>query len=125
MKAPKTLIKQYVNSYNQFDVDGMIENLHEDIIFENISNGEVSHRTEGREAFQAQAQAALSYFSTRKQTITNWQINGGQVEIEIQYEATLAMDFPNGMKVGDQLNLTGKSTFDLQEGKIVKITDES
>ena len=59
----------YVQAYNQFDISAMVKNLSPKIIFENISNGNVTLRTEGIEAFSQQAQEATSYFQTRQQDI--------------------------------------------------------
>lgn len=92
------IIKNYVNSYNNFDVDGMIEHLSEDIVFENISNGELNLKTIGLDEFRKQAESAKEYFKDRKQTIESWDFNDLTVSINIDYKATLAVDFPNGLK---------------------------
>lgn len=42
-------IKNYVSSYNDFNVEGMMKDLHEGIIFKNISNGEVNLKTNGKQ----------------------------------------------------------------------------
>lgn len=119
------VIEQYVAAYNTFDTEGMGTNLHEDVVFENLTHGKTDLRTEGLTAFLQQAEAAKAYFRQRKQTILNWHFDGSSVSIDIGYEATLDMDLPNGMKSGDVLKLSGKSTFEFRDLKIVKITDES
>jgi hypothetical protein len=121
----KQIVENYVTSYNNFDIDGMIANLDENVIFENISNGKVDLRTEGLDQFKKQAETAKGYFRQRKQTIEDWKFNDSSVSITINYEAILNIDLPNGLKSGDSLNLKGKSVFEFNEGKIVKITDES
>ena len=63
----KSIIENYVNSYNQFDVSGMTNDLSDDVVFENISNGNVDLRTEGLQAFKEQAETAKQYFNQRKQ----------------------------------------------------------
>ena len=35
------------------------------------------------------------------------------------------MDFPNGLKKGQELNLIGKSIFEFDGDKIIKLTDVS
>ncbi|PRD57378.1 hypothetical protein C5749_01630 [Sphingobacterium gobiense] len=120
------IIQEYINAYNSKDVNKMIENLSDDVLFENISNHEVTLSIQGKDAFREQAITALSYFSTRKQTILKTRPNGNSVEIDIDYEAIAAMDFPNGIKKGDKVKLKGKSIFEFsQNGKIVKLTDIS
>ncbi|MEM9723500.1 MAG: nuclear transport factor 2 family protein, partial [Bacteroidota bacterium] len=97
------LIESYIHAYNHFDVEGMIRMLDDQVVFENISNGEVTLQTVGINAFQEQAESAKSYFSKRQQTISTWKFEQEKVTVEIDYEAVLAMDFPNGMKAGDTL----------------------
>jgi hypothetical protein len=121
----KAIIHSYVQAYNRFNVPGMIQHFSEDIVFENVSQGTVNLRTEGKAAFVQQAQAALTWFSAREQTITSWLFEGYTVEIGIGYTAVLATDFPNGMKAGDTLHLKGKSVFEFLNGKIVSLCDEA
>ena len=117
------VIEEYVKSYNDFDVNGMIENLSESIIFENISGGAINLRTEGIEAFKEQALKASGYFMERKQTITNWDFNGSIVSVEIDYKAKLAIELPNGLKPGDVMELQGKSVFKFLGERITAIQD--
>ncbi len=122
----KEIIQDYINAYNDKNVNKMVENLSDEILFENISNNEVTLSVQGKDAFKEQAITALSYFSTRKQTILDVKDMGNRVEIDIDYEAVAAMDFPNGIKKGDEIKLKGKSLFEFsQDGEIVKLTDIS
>ncbi|MBJ6118714.1 nuclear transport factor 2 family protein [Pontibacter sp. BT310] len=121
----KKVIENYVSSYNNFDIEGMIADLDENVVFENITNGELDLRTEGLIEFKKQAESAKQYFRQRKQIIDNWEFDNSSVSIEITYEAILNVDLPNGLKNGESLNLKGKSRFKFEEGRIVKITDES
>ena len=121
----QALIEAYLQAYNQFDVTGMIQNLHDEVVFQNVSQGQVDMTLEGKAAFQTQAEAAKAYFSERKQTITAWDFQDTLVTIDIDYFAILAMDFPNGMKVGDTLKMKGQSEFVFEGEKIIKLTDKS
>ena len=121
----KKIIESYIDSYNNFDINGMVKNLDENIVFENISNGNVDLRTEGINEFKKQAKSAEPYFKQRKQTITSWKFNNSKVSINIGYKAILAIDLPNGMKSGDTLELKGKSEFEFENGKIKSISDKS
>ena len=126
MKAhQKQVIVNYIQSYNDFDIEGMTKDLHKDIIFKNISNGEVNLKTEGIEAFIKQAETAKQYFKNRQQTIGSWDFQDEKITISINYKAILAVDLPNGMKTGDTLKLKGQSVFELRDGKIIKIQDQS
>ncbi|HAA16126.1 MAG TPA: hypothetical protein DCE41_32245 [Cytophagales bacterium] len=119
------IVEEYIAAYNHKDVVGMVKHLHEELIFENITGGEVDLRLEGKAAFRQQAEQATAYFSERKQTPTAWKFEGGLVTVELDYQATLAMDFPNGMKAGEELKMKGKSVFQFAGDLIIKLQDIS
>lgn len=121
----KQIIEDYINAYNRFDIEKMTINLSDSVIFENINNGQVDLRTEGLKAFRKQAEVANKYFKQRKQTIESWTFEDSAVSIDIDYNAILAIDLPNGMKAGETLKLKGKSKFEFLDGKIISITDVS
>lgn len=125
MTNREEIIQNYIDGYNQFNIDKMVLDFDENVVFENIQNGEISMSLSGLKAFREQADQATQYFSTRKQTITSFKHSDSETEIEIQYYAVLAMDFPNGLKSGQELNLTGKSIFKFLDNKIIKLTDIS
>jgi ketosteroid isomerase-like protein len=114
-----------IRAYNAFDIDRMLEVLSDQVVFENFSNGELTQRLEGKEAFKVQAEKAATLFSQREQVPVSWQEDGDTVTVEISYFGVLADDLPNGMKAGETVNLEGKSTFRIAEDKIVLIRDES
>lgn len=119
------IIEHYIASYNAFDIHGMTRDIHEDIVFENISDGKIDVQIEGIENLRKQAEAAKEYFKERRQTITSWDFHDDVVIIDIQYTGVLAMDLPNGMKAGETIVLKGKSEFYFQDGKIKKLQDKS
>ena len=121
----KKMIENYVRAYNSFDVGGIIKLLHKDILFKNYSNGELNTETRGIEEFRELAEKSSKIFSSRRQTITDYSAIDDKVEVQIDYEGRLAVDLPNGLKVGDTLQLKGKSVFEIKEGKISLIEDHS
>lgn len=121
----QSIIEHYVNAYNNFDIDGMTRDLDENIVFENISNGQVELRTDGIEAFRQQAASAKQYFQEREQRISSWEFEIGSITVEIDYRAVLAIDLPNGLKAGDTLELKGRSTFKFAGDKIIHLIDIS
>ena len=121
----KQIIKKYVKSYNHFDVEGMLHDLADDMIFENFSNGISELIIEGKEAFKYQAERARQYFKDRNQAIESWEFKEEIVTIEIDYKATLAIDLPDSLKAGDTLELKGISIFTFENGKIKSIVDKS
>lgn len=121
----KKIIENYVGAYNNFDVENMLKDLDENIIFRNIHGGAVNLTTEGVEAFEKQAAEAKKLFSRREQKITALKFVRDTVEAEIAYRATLAVDLPNGLKSGSEIELEGKSIFRFQGDRIVEIEDIS
>lgn len=115
---------RYVEAYNQMDVEDMITDFDDEIVFQSIMNGEQTMELEGIDEFKKQAIEALSYFSEREQSIVSITHTQGSTEIVINYRAIAALDFPNGLKKGDEINLEGKSVFEFStDGKISRLTD--
>lgn len=121
----KDLVENYVRAYKDFDIEAMTANLHDEIIFRNISDGETTLELAGRDAFANQAKQSAEIFSEREQKIENMNFKDEICEIEIDYRATLAADLPNGLKAGDKIELKGKSVFRFRDDKISEITDIS
>jgi len=122
----ETLIDSYISSYNQKDVKGMLKPLHDEVIFENYTNGEITHRTQGMDEFEKQAIQALDFFETREQSPEKYIHQARHTELHLKYHAILGKDFPDGsLKKGDEINLKGKSVFTFKDGLISKIQDYS
>jgi len=45
--------------------------------------------------------------------------------VEIEYEGVLGADLGPTLRAGDTLRLTGRSTFHVHDGQIIRIVDES
>ncbi|WP_114939959.1 nuclear transport factor 2 family protein [Mucilaginibacter endophyticus] len=125
MQQRELIISNYVKAYNNFDVEGMLKDLAPTVKFENVSNGDVNMELDGIEAFRNQAEQAVRLFERREQIIRSFKHTGNKTEIEIDYNAIIAIDLPNGLKKGDELNLKGHSIFTFEGDKIVGIMDIS
>lgn len=119
------IVENYIKAYNAFDVDSMMTNLHENVSFKNIANGQITLALEGSEAFRNQATQAKTFFTTREQRIIQIQVKEAQVIIEVDYQGVLAKDLPNGPKAGETLQLNGQSIFCFEADKIIEIQDIS
>lgn len=122
-KRREQIIRDYVAAYNGFDVGRMLANFDERIRFENITNGISTLSVTGLIAFRAQAQDAKKLFDTRVQTVRSFYHDGDETQVEIDYEAVLAVDLPNGLEKGSALKLKGRSIFKFSGDKIVSLTD--
>ncbi len=115
---------RYVEAYNKMDVEKMIADFGDEIIFQNIMNSDKTMELQGVEEFKKQAIEALAYFSEREQSIESIIHKYNSTEIVINYRAIAAMDFPNGLKKGEVINLKGRSVFEFSaDGKIRRLTD--
>ncbi|MCT4475893.1 nuclear transport factor 2 family protein [Peribacillus frigoritolerans] len=121
----KEIIGNYIMNYNSFDIEGMVKLLHKEIIFRNFTNGEMNTETRGIQEFRELAEKSSKIFSSRRQTVIDYSAIDDKAEVQIEYEATLAVNLPNGLKSGDNIQLKGKSIFGLYEGKISLIEDYS
>jgi len=124
-KLYKEIIDNYIKAYNSFDIDKMISDMHDNVRFENISNGELNLTTNGIADLKNQAEQAKQYFKEREQKIIDIIFSKDQVEIDIDYKGILAIDFPNGLKAGDKIELKGKSIFKFKDNKIIEFKDIS
>ena len=122
----RALIRRYLDAYKAFDVDGMVEPLHPDVEFKNVSDGEVSAAASGVDEFRAMAEKATEIFASRRQTITAVESGDeGDLSIDVTYEGTLAQDLPGGLEAGETVQREGRSTFGFADGKIARIVDYS
>lgn len=119
------LIQSYLAAYNQMNVAAMLEGLDENIKFENFSGEEKTHSLLGKQEFRRQAEEALNYFSERNQMLESFIHLEEETEVRIIYRAIAAMDFPNGIKKGQEIQLVGRSIFRFSNGKISEIRDYS
>ena len=119
------IIKNYISAYNSFNLDAMCIHLHPEIEFINIDKGEPNLTLNGIDAFKAQAEKAAAIFKTRHQEITAIIYGDNHVEVDIHYTGVVAIELPNGLKDGDQIELKGKSVFQFHDGLITKLVDMS
>lgn len=119
------IIQNYIEGYNEFDIEKMTRDFNDEIVFQNIQDEKVSITISGISDFKEQAEREKSYFETRKQKITAINHYVDKTEVEIDYSAVLAIDFPNGLKKGQKLELRGTSIFIFKDNKIIQLTDKS
>ena len=124
METPD-IICDYISAYNQLDVAGMLACLTDDIEFQNVSNGIIDTHTTSKEEFKKLADMGATAFDRRKQTILHSISVSNLTLLEIDYQAVVRADLPNGWKAGQDLQFLGASAFEITEGKISKIIDQS
>ncbi len=103
----------------------MIADADPDISFENVSNGEVTLRTQGIEELRKRAEDSNHLFAERKQEITAMRFGEDEVEVEVNFRAVLAADLSEEIRAGDELKLKGRSVFRFRHGRIIELSDNS
>lgn len=103
----------------------MMKQLHSDVVFQNYSDGELTHETHGATEFRAQAEAAAEMFSQRNQALKTINAQHQTLVVAIDYKGTIAKDLPNGLKAGEKIELVGTSEFTFLDGLISSIVDRS
>lgn len=124
-KSMKRIIDQYIKAYNNFDADGMIKNLHRDMVFRNIANGEVTLELNGKMAFKGQIEQAFNLFKKREMKILEQKFGDDIVENKVDFKGVLAVDVSDELKKYDLIKLQNKSVFRFKEGKVISIEDIS
>ncbi len=121
----RALVERYVDAYNAFDVPGMLATVRDDVTFENLAAGEATAAAHGVRELRALAERAVTLFASRRQTIRAFGADGDRVTIDVDFEGVLAADLGPGLRRGDVLRVAGRSTFDVRDGLIARIVDES
>ncbi len=119
------IINRYIKSYNDRDIDGMLDCVTEDVVFENISNTGQSMRLEGRELMGQVATLSGNAFSYRRQKLVNLVLGTGKAAAEIEFEGKAAVDLPNGVKAGEAVKIRGASFFEFRGRLLSRIADYS
>jgi ketosteroid isomerase-like protein len=94
-------------------------------VFENVSGGKVTMRTEGKGQLETLARKAAEAFEWREQKILSLTEEGQRVAAEIDYHAVLRTDLTPELKAGSRLDLRGVSVCEFSGGKIVRLADYS
>lgn len=119
------IIENYIDAYNSFDINRMLSDMHDDIKFENISNGDVNLVTNGSMELRNQAEQAKKLFKERIQKIRDIKFYDDLVEVEIDFKGVLAVDFSEELKAGSVIELKGSSIFRFKDNKIIELKDIS
>lgn len=118
------IVELYIQHYNNFEIDTMLELFTEDCVFENISNSSGAISVKGKEELKKLAIKSASFFSYRQQIVRNWVISDTKIAIEVDYYAVAASDF-GIVKAGGIIQLKGVSIFEFVDDKIKRVADYS
>jgi hypothetical protein len=119
------IINRYIKCYNERDIEGMLDCVTEDVIFENISNASQSMRLEGRDQMGEVARLSGNAFSYRRQRLISIVVGDGKAAAEIEFEGKAAVDLPNGVRAGETVKIRGASFFEFRGRLLTRIADYS
>ena len=119
------VIARYIASYNARDIDGMIDCVTDDVVFENISNSGQSMRLDGKDMMRQVAELSGNAFSYRRQRLVNVVTGAGKAAAEIEFEGKAAVDLPNGIRAGETVKIRGASFFEFRGNRLCRIADYS
>jgi len=123
--SDKDLYLEYVMAYKAKDVARMLSFFGEGCVFENISGGKVTVRTEGKAELEALARKSADAFASREQKVVTITHGHGRVVAEIEYHGVLQADLAPELKAGTHLHLRGVSVAEFSAGKIIRLSDYS
>jgi hypothetical protein len=123
--SAKDLFLGYINAYNAKDVSTMLTFFDEACVFENISGGKVTVRTEGKAELEALARRSAEAFASREQKVVSLTEGRERIAAEIDYHAVLQADLSPELKAGSRLALRGISVCEFSGGKIIRLSDYS
>lgn len=121
----RIVIEQYIDAYNRFDVDGMLALLTPDVLFENVSGGQVTASASGIVEFRRLAGQGAALFSERRQVVTALEFRPASVVASIAWSGVFATDVPGGPTAGTAIALEGESEFEFAGERICRIVDRS
>jgi CHASE1-domain containing sensor protein len=119
------LIARYIETYNNFDVEGMAALLSARVCFENYSAGERSHATHGIDEFIALANSSKALFAEREQRITDLRFETTSVLATVEFRGRLAANMAAGTAAGTVVEMAGTSRFFFEDGRISKVIDDA
>jgi len=122
-KEKESLIIKYIMAYNGKDVDGMLNCVDEEVVFRNMAGDVVNMEIYGKNSLEELATQTKDLFSERKQTVNKMTFDEEQVRVDITFNATFAMDLPNGVKAGETMSVDGFSEYKFKDGLISYIAD--
>ncbi len=124
MSTRENIIRDYVTAYNNFDIEGMVKNLRNDVEFINEYRGDVTMTTNTIEEFKGQAEHAKNYFQFREIKITDLAERDNTVTISTEFSAGMIVEKKPGYPAKIQnVEMKGTTIFYFEDDTITKMRD--
>jgi len=119
-KLPREIIREFINSCNKLDVEGIVKNLADDVIFEKVVNWQRQLKIEGLDELKKYIKSPNQELCSREIKIrSSWTFDSLGVTIEIKYYPVLS----NVEKKDNIKEQRGRIVFVFKGDKITSITE--
>lgn len=102
----RALVERTYDAFNGFDLEGVVDALHQDCSYRVIAAGQVVASAEGHDAIRAMLFHEGKHSSSRKKTVMEMFVRGERLMLEIRYSRVLAIA-EHDLKVGDIESMDG------------------
>lgn len=120
----KQIIEEYIQAYNEMDVENMMLNMDQTIEYEQQINRRIQLKLTGFREFKDHAELSKQLVTSRKQTAKNFEFEGNAVFVEIEFEGILAKDLDLHHKKSNHFQTTSTSEFVFFQNKIIQIIEK-
>lgn len=120
-KIPRKIIRDFINSCNQSESEGICKNLDEEIVFEKIKNWQTKLKIVGIKEFKEYVESPKQEFCSRNLKIrSTWDFNMPSVTIGVKY---FPISTSNENEIGN-IQQYRQIRFVFKGDKIISITEE-
>lgn len=120
----KQIIEDYIQAYNDFDIDRMMINMDQTIEYEHQVNGRILQKITGFREFKDYAELVGSTYLMRELKPISWKFEGNTVKVEMEFKGEFAIDYREDLAIGDKIESKGESEFIFFQNKIIQIIDK-
>ncbi len=119
-KLPRKIIRDFINSCNKFDFEGIVKNLTDDVIFDKVVHWQSQFKIEGLDELKKYIKSPNQELCSREIKIrSSWTFDWQGVTIEIKYYPVLSKE----ERDETIREMRGRITFVFQGEKISSITE--
>lgn len=117
-----SLVNSFVVAFSKFDIKALEPLLSDNIIFKNISQGEILEEASNKIEFALILEQAKILFSNRDIKIQAVNIKENIIEVDTQIEATMAISTPDGLRAGQDISYKATLVITLEQNLISKLS---
>ncbi len=116
------MVVDFLDAYNAKNVDGMLADVTNDVMFRHYCDAGVLFKAEDKVAFEAAMREDVSAFTQRTHTVKTSMTMLGSTVLTTQFDARVGKDLSSGWVAGQDITLPGAAEFQFRDDKIANIT---